>query len=41
MILVVDDDRSIRLALKLLLGRAGYEVELSASPAEAIDVVRA
>lgn len=40
MILIVDDDHSIRLSLKLLLGRNGYEVTTVASPAEAIACVR-
>lgn len=40
MILVVDDDNSIRMSLKLLLKRNGYEVETAATPAEAIAFVR-
>lgn len=40
MILIVDDDHSIRLSLKLLLGRNGYEVKTVATPTEAIDYVR-
>ncbi len=40
MILVVDDDRSIRISLKLMLERNGYAVELAESPQEAIDSVR-
>ncbi len=40
MILIVDDDHSIRLSLKLLLSRTGYEVKTVATPAEAIDYVR-
>lgn len=40
MILIVDDDHSIRLSLKLLLGRNGYEVKTAATPAEAIAYVR-
>ena len=40
MILVVDDDRSIRLSLKLLLERNEYEVALADGPKEAIQMVR-
>lgn len=40
MILVVDDDRAIRLSLKLLLERNGYEAILAANAAEAIEAVR-
>ncbi|MBR3092333.1 MAG: sigma-54-dependent Fis family transcriptional regulator [Bacteroidaceae bacterium] len=40
MILVVDDDRSIRLSLKLLLERNEYEVALAEGPKEAIQMVR-
>ncbi len=40
MILIVDDDNSVRVSLKLLLKRNGYEVETAASPAEAITFVR-
>lgn len=40
MILVVDDDRMIRASLRMLLERAGYDVELAATPAEAMSVVR-
>ncbi|MDE6306163.1 MAG: response regulator, partial [Muribaculaceae bacterium] len=40
MILVVDDDSAIRMSLKLLLGRSGYEVELADGPARAIEIVR-
>jgi len=41
MILIVDDDSSVRLSLKLLLGRNGYEVAAASSPAEAMAFVRA
>lgn len=41
MILIVDDDNSIRTSLKLLLKRNGYEVTAAASPAEAMASVRA
>lgn len=41
MILIVDDDNSIRLSLGLLLKRAGYEVASAASPDEALTMVRA
>ena len=40
MILVVDDDKNIRLSLKLILERNGYEVALAEGPKEAIRVVR-
>ncbi len=40
MILVVDDDSSIRISLKLMLERNGYAVELAKTPQEAIDSVR-
>lgn len=41
MILVIDDDNSIRSSLSFMLKRAGYEVEAVASPKEAIDTIRA
>lgn len=40
MILVIDDDAAIRSALKLLLTRSGYEVEMAASASEAMQCVR-
>ena len=40
MILVVDDDKTIRLSLKLILERNGYEVALAEGPKEAIQIVR-
>ena len=40
MILVVDDDKTIRLSLKLILERNGYEVDLAEGPKEAIQIVR-
>lgn len=40
MILIVDDDKSIRLSLKLVLERNEYQVVLADSPASAIPVVR-
>ena len=40
MILIVDDDNSVRVSLKLLLKRNGYEVATAATPAEAIAFVR-
>ncbi|MBD5267857.1 MAG: sigma-54-dependent Fis family transcriptional regulator [Bacteroides sp.] len=40
MILVVDDDKAVRLSLKLLLNRNGYETVMAASPAEAHEIVR-
>jgi two-component system NtrC family response regulator len=40
MILIVDDDKSIRLSLGVLLKRSGYDVEAVGSPDEALDIVR-
>lgn len=40
MILVVDDDNAVRLSLKLLLGRNGYETALASCPDEAMEIVR-
>ena len=40
MVLVVDDDKNIRLSLKLVLERNGYEVALAENPKEAIQVIR-
>ena len=40
MILVVDDDKTIRLSLKLILERNGYEVALAEGPKEAIQIAR-
>ena len=40
MILIVDDDNSVRVSLKLLLKRNGYEVATASTPAEAIAFVR-
>lgn len=40
MILIVDDDKSIRLSLGLLLKRAGYEVDYAQNPDEALGKVR-
>ena len=39
MILVVDDDKSIRLSLKLVLERNGYEVALADNPKAAMQVI--
>ena len=39
MILVVDDDKTIRLSLKLILERNGYEVTLAEGPKEAIQII--
>lgn len=41
MILIVDDNETVRLSLSLLLKRAGHEVVAVASPDEAIAAVRA
>lgn len=41
MILIVDDDNSVRVSLKLLLKRNGYEVATATNPAEAITFVKA
>lgn len=41
MILIVDDDKTVRLSLALLLKRAGYETDQAASPEEALEKVRA
>src|SRR5574344_1867801 len=40
MILVVDDDISIRTSLSFMLKRAGYETRAAASPKEAIAIIR-
>ena len=40
MILVVDDDKNIRLSLKLVLERNEYEVALAENPKEAIQIIR-
>lgn len=40
MILIIDDDRTIRLSMKLLFTRAGYEVETAERPEEALEMVR-
>lgn len=40
MILIVDDDKSIRLSLGVLLRRAGHEVTAIETPEEALSVVR-
>ena len=40
MILVIDDDSSIRTSLSLMLKRAKYDVQAVASPKEAMAVVR-
>lgn len=41
MILIIDDDSSIRLSLSLLLKRAGYAVKTVPGASEALDAVRA
>ncbi|NDW13757.1 sigma-54-dependent Fis family transcriptional regulator [Bacteroides sp. 214] len=40
MILICDDDATVRSSLTLVLKRAGYEVVTAATPAEVIDFVR-
>lgn len=40
MILIIDDDKTIRLSLGLLLKRAGYEVDNASNPQEALEKVR-
>ena len=40
MILVVDDDKNIRLSIKLILERNEYEVALAVGPKEAMQIVR-
>lgn len=40
MVLVVDDDKSIRLSLKLILERNGYEVAMAEEPKEAVRIIR-
>ena len=41
MILVIDDNEAIRSSLSFMLRRAKHDVEVAASPSEAIEVVRA
>ena len=41
MILVIDDNETIRTSLSFMLRRAKYDVEVASSPVEAIQVVRA
>ena len=40
MVLVVDDDKQIRLSLRVILERNGYEVALAEEPKEAIRIIR-
>lgn len=40
MILIIDDDASIRLSLRLLLERNGFKTNEAASPAQAKDLIR-
>lgn len=40
MILIIDDDKAVRLSLSVMLRREGYETESVASPDEALAVVR-
>lgn len=40
MILIVDDDKSIRLTLSVMLRRAGYEVMAVDNPGDALSIVR-
>ena len=39
-VLIVDDDKSIRLSLKLILERNGYEVAMAEEPKEAVRIIR-
>lgn len=40
MILIIDDDRTVRLSLGTLLGRAGYETVAASTPSEALEFMR-
>ncbi len=40
MILIIDDDKAIRLSLGLILKRAGYDVDYAENPDEAVNKVR-
>lgn len=40
MILIVDDDKAIRMSLRLLMERNGYQTVLASTPDEAINAVR-
>lgn len=40
MILIIDDDSSIRSSLSFMLKRAGYETQTASMPKEAIEIVR-
>lgn len=40
MILIVDDDKIVRMSLKLLLERSGYSVAVASTPHEALDAIR-
>ena len=40
-ILVVDDEENLRLVLRTLLRRAGYEVETASGAEEALEIGRA
>ena len=40
MVLIVDDDKAIRLSLSVLLRRAGYDVSVASDPEEALALVR-
>lgn len=41
LVLVIDDDKSVRMTLSLILNRAGYEVKTVSGPDEALSFVRA
>ncbi|MCM1504627.1 MAG: sigma-54 dependent transcriptional regulator [Muribaculum sp.] len=41
MILIIDDDKSVCLSLKLLLKRMDYDVEVAYDQAQAMDIIRA
>ncbi len=40
MILIVDDDKSVRLSLSLLLRSVGHRTAMAASPEEALESLR-
>ncbi len=40
-LLIIDDEEDIRIVLKEILGRAGYEVDVAADASEGMDLLRA